>query len=105
MILVRVELHSAITGNVTELARMSICNTGENTNSRRGDYTTAVFRGRDSVTLTQNMLRFFRSRDEAEATKAITRKGKVQNHARLQEHVWNLVAKALSGMGYGVAKS
>lgn len=101
MIVVKVELWSAITGNQTELARMTICNTGEVENPRRGDYTCATFKGRDGATLAQNMLRFFRSRDATEARKGVTRTGEVKNHARLQEHVWNLVAKALASMEYG----
>lgn len=31
----------------------------------------------------------------------VQRKGRVLGHPRLSQHVWHLVAKALSGMGYG----
>lgn len=41
MIIVRVELHSAITGRVTELARMGIINDGTSEINAKGNYTTA----------------------------------------------------------------
>lgn len=84
MIIVRVELHSAITGKVTEIARAIIANKGGT--KERGDYDVATFRGRSAEQL--NGLQ-------------IQRRGKVEGHPRLSQHVWNLVAKALTGMGYG----
>jgi hypothetical protein len=84
MIIVRVELHSAIDGQVTELARMHICNIG-GTNTIR-DYEAVTLRGRDRAAL-----------DRAQPQ----RRGKVLGHASLALHVWHLVAKALAGMGYG----
>lgn len=103
MLVVRVELWSAITGRRTEIARATICNTGETENPNRGDYTAATFKGRDAAALQNNMERFFRSTDGAEANKGVSHKGSVNNHARLQEHVWNLVAKSLAAMGYKTA--
>ena len=83
MIVVRVELHSAITGKLTELARMRICNIGGT--KTRGDYSVEVLRGRDKETL-----------DAGTVLKA----AEVLNHPRLSQHVWNLVAKALASAGY-----
>mgnify|MGYP001046820414 CR=1 FL=1 len=84
MIIVRVELHSAITGRVTELARMMIANTGGGSASR-GDYTVETYRGRDSVSL---------------AKRNIQRSGKVHNYPRQAIHVWHLVARALLVTNY-----
>lgn len=86
MLIVRVELWSAITGKTTELARMGICNVGGSDNPRRSDYRAVAWRGRSSAAL----------------NKRVTgRTGRVENHARLSLHVWHLVAKALASMGYG----
>ena len=84
MIVVRVELHSAINGRVTELARAHICNIGGT--AVRGDYDVRTLRGRDKAALDENV---------------VQRRAQVIGHARLREHVWNLVAKALVRMGYG----
>ena len=83
MIIVRVELHSAITGKVTEIARAQICNVGGT--STKGDYQAIAFRGRDKVTLD--------NRQEQ-------RSGHVLGYPRLSIHVWHLVARALIAMGY-----
>lgn len=88
MIVVRVELWSAVTGEVSELARMTIDNVGGT--DQLGDYRTRTMRGRSAEALHRAML-----------NDTIQREGKVIGHPRLREHVWNLVAKALSGMGYG----
>lgn len=87
MIVVRVELHSAITGQVTELARAHICNAGGT--NERADYDVTTLRGRSTAALNQQVAQ---------------RKGKVLGHARLKLHVWHLVAKALAGIGYGSQK-
>lgn len=87
MIIVRVELMSAVTGQTTELARMHICNEGGDL--KLGDYGAYVMRGRDAATLSRSW-----------AAHTFTRTGKVQRHPRLKEHVWNLVAKALHSTGY-----
>lgn len=88
MIIVKVELHSAISGEVTELARMMIDNVG-GTHST-GNYRCRTFRGRDEAAL-----------DAAMIANRTTREGKVEGHRRLSLHVWHLVQKALSSMGYG----
>jgi hypothetical protein len=96
MIVVRVELWSALTGRRTELARMVIDNVGGDANV--GDYQVRTMRGRNEAALHAHMLAVLTDRA------APQRKGKVLGHARLKEHVWNLVAKALSNTGYGKVK-
>jgi hypothetical protein len=86
MIIVRVELLSAITGETIELARMDICNEGGTVNL--GDYGVYIMRGRDR---------------EALSKRRVQRTAKVLGHPRLREHVWNLVAKALTSAGYGIS--
>jgi len=87
MIVVRVELWSARTGDVTELGRMHIANIGGT--ETIGNYAASTLRGRSAAALDRNL---------------VQRKCKVLGHPRLSQHVWNLVAKALSGMGYGGRK-
>lgn len=88
MIVVKVELWSAITGDKQELARMEIANTGalSNLNANRGDYDCCTLRGRSTEQLDK---------------RTAHRRGKVTNWPRLQLHVWNLVAKCLRQMDYG----
>jgi len=88
MIVVKVELWSAVDGNVQELARMTIDNIGGTV--QLGDYRARTMRGRSAEALHRAML-----------TNTIQREGRVLGHPRLREHVWNLVGKALTGMGYG----
>lgn len=87
MIVVRVELHSALTKRRTELARMHIANDGEATltNPRLGDYHGATFVGRDSAALDREH---------------INRRGTVSGWRRHDFHVWNLVRRMLEAMGY-----
>lgn len=88
MIVIRVELWSAIDGKKTEIARAMIANVGGT--EKVGDYRGETYRGRDDAALTRAMLR-----------RAVTREGKVSGHRRLDLHVWHLVAKMLAAMGYG----
>lgn len=88
MLLVRVELVSAITGRITEIARMRISNIGGS--KTRGDYEAAVFWGRDKDQLSYGR---------------VHKRGQVAGHARVAEHVWHLVGKALAGMEYGITKA
>lgn len=88
MIIVKVELHSAITGDRTELARMMIDNIGGD--MKRRDYRARTYRGRSGTAL-----------DKAMLAGATTREGRVLGHRALDLHVWHLVSKALTGMGYG----
>jgi hypothetical protein len=88
MIVVRVELWSAVNGSRRELARMRIANDGETTlrDLKLGTYRGETLRGRSSAALDAG---------------AVQRKGKVQDWPREALHVWNLVAAMLSAMGYG----
>ena len=88
MIVVRVELWSAISGKRTELARMTLDNIGGTESS--GDYRVRTLRGRSEEQLHRAMI-----------LGTVQREGRVMGHARLALHVWNLVAKALIAMGYG----
>jgi hypothetical protein len=92
MLVVSVLLHSAITGKTTEIARSVIHNVGGS--GKLGDYETFSCRGRDAETLQKSMVSVLRN----EATPV--HKGRVEKHRRLEEHVWNLVAKSLTAMGY-----
>lgn len=87
MIVVRVELWSAIDGRKVELARMHICNDGLATqaNPRLGDYTGETFIGRSADTLSK---------------RRVAKRGKVHGWRRHDLHVWNLVAAMLEAMGY-----
>jgi hypothetical protein len=89
MLVVRVELWSAITGEHTEIARMVIDNLGTGT-AASGDYRARTYRGRSIHQLERAML-----------NGDITREGRVEKHRRLALHVWHLVGKALASMGYG----
>ena len=83
MIIVRVELLSAITGRTTELARMHICNIGGT--ATQGDYSCATLRGRSKDALDRRVPQ---------------RSGFVRKYPRLAVHVWHLVARSLVAMGY-----
>lgn len=85
MIVVRVELHSAVTGEVTELARALICNDGTGTMDLR-HYQVHALRGRSRAALDRNV---------------VQRTGRVRDWPSQRLHVWNLVAAALAAMGYG----
>jgi hypothetical protein len=91
VIIVKVELWSAIDGSKQELGRVVIDNIG-GTNAR-GDYRCRALRGRSRLELEREMNR---------SPMKPQRTGIVTGHARLKEHVWNLVAKGLTSMGYGL---
>lgn len=86
MIVVRVELWSAIDGSTTELARMVIDNVGCSPSGKIADYRVRTLRGRSKADLD----RF-----------TVQHTGRVYGHRRLALHVWHLVAKALKTVGYG----
>lgn len=92
MIVVRVELWSAVTGQRTELARMHIANDGLATtaNPNVGDYTGVTFRGRNSAAL-----------DKGTPSK----RADVRGWRRNDFHVWNLVAAMLDAMGYTAGRN
>jgi hypothetical protein len=82
MLIVSVELHSAVTGAKKTLGRMIIANTGASTIVKRGDYTVHVGNKNDVNDLRkiyQEPLRF----------------GQVLDYPRLSYNVWRLVIRAL----------
>lgn len=87
MIIVRVELWSARTGEVTELARMGIDNVGGDSDHR--DYRARTWRGRSREALTRSM-----------RNDVVTRESRIKGHPSEKLHVWYLVGKALRKMGY-----
>lgn len=84
MIVVRVELWSAITGKKTELARMHICNDGTSAGRLRS-YDGESFIGRSAADLER---------------RRVSKRGQVKNWPASDYHVWNLVARMLAAMGY-----
>lgn len=88
MIVIRVELWSAIDGQKTELARAMIHNVADA--GRVADYAGETYRGRSADAL-----------DDAMSRRQVAREAKVTGHRKLDLHVWHLVAKMLIAMGYG----
>ena len=85
MIVVRIELWSARTGEKTELARMEICNDGTSAGALR-NYIARTLRGRGAAQLNR---------------RAAQRETQIACWPAERLHIWNLVAAALSRMGYG----
>lgn len=83
MLVVKVELHSAVTGQVTELGRTYIWNDGTSKIRERGNYKAAVCRKG--------------SYDPAAAIREgkALRYGEVKDYPRLSYNVWRLVSRAL----------
>jgi len=86
MIVIKVELHSAVTGQVTELGRMIIANDGKQGNGSIGDYN--VYVGRKGET------------DDYKICITPQRHGNVKGHRRHALSVWTLVRKALDSVGF-----
>lgn len=91
MIVVRVELHSANDGSVTELARCALDNQGGTEDVC--DYRIRTFTGRSKAAL-----------DRSQKFLPAQRTGLVKGHRRKQLHVWHLVSRALQVVGYGSEK-
>lgn len=82
MIVVTIELHSAITGAKKKLGTMVICNTGSGSNNpKRGDYAVRV--GQKNKQGLKDVM--------ADPL----RKGSVYNYPRLSYNVWRLVSRAI----------
>lgn len=91
MLVIRVDLHSAITGKTSEIARMIIANDGTGERNR-GNYWGRTAKGvieGDSM-IPAAVMHESRKMDHAE----------VKDYARNSLHVWNLVARMLGKMGY-----
>lgn len=84
MIVVKVELHSARTGEISELGRMIIANDGTGT-GKRGNYNVKV--GRKGQT-------------DRELWHKPQRTGEVKDYPRLSLNIWHLVVRALLAAGY-----
>lgn len=85
MLVIKIELHSAITGEVSEIGRMIIANDG------KGDYDV----GHYDVRVARKGVS-----DNVKVYHAPQRKGRVENHRRNSNSVWVLVAKALASVGF-----
>jgi hypothetical protein len=83
MIVVRVELHGAVSKRVTLLGAMVIANDGACEDARRGNYDVKVARKADAGDLRKL------SRDPL-------RRGRVERYPRLSYNVWRLVLRALA---------
>lgn len=81
MLVLKLELHSARTGEVTEIGRTIIANTGGTPS--RGDYTVRVGRRRRGN---------FKNKT---VWKSPMRTGEVTGYPRLSYNVWRLVIRAL----------
>lgn len=86
MIVVKVELHSAITGRVSELGRMLIGNDGTGA-GKRGNYDVRVLRKRMDNVHEEPFEQWYRA--------PVTRAGRVEDYPRQSYNVWRLVARAL----------
>jgi len=87
MIIVTVELKSAIDGRTTKLGEMIIANDGTGTNTK-GNYDAFVYR----------KPKFFNWKRLTDNT---TRTSRVENYSRQSRVIWDLVGLALKNMGYG----
>lgn len=85
MIVVKIELHSAVSGEVSEIGRMYIANDGEKSvqDPTKGDYLVKVCR-RGSPGITD-----FYTKKRGE------RLGSVKDYPRLSYNVWRLIMRAL----------
>ena len=86
MLVIDVTLHSAITGKRERIASMVIANDGSSSSPTRGNYTGQTYRKGHDV---------YDRKDEA-----ILRIGAVKGYPRQRLHVWNLVQRMLTQMGY-----
>lgn len=78
MIIVKVELHSAITNNITLLGVLKICNDGTSNIKERGNYDVYMYR--------KNNLN------------QVLRQGKVTNYPRLSYSIFKLVCRAIKSI-------
>lgn len=82
MIVVKVELWSARTGEKTELGRMMLANLGGKLGNRLADYGVKVLRKGDQS-------------ESWDTRVEPTRVGTVRNHPRLSLSIWRLILSAL----------
>lgn len=91
MIVVKIEMVSARTGETTEIGRMYLANVGGTV--KRGDYKAAVCRRGSTVPPAE----FYPNEAMAKRAKApkATRHGDVEDYPRMSYNVWRLVLRAL----------
>jgi hypothetical protein len=94
VLVVKIELHSAITGQVKTIGEMVIANDGGGSRTK-GDYDGWVMRQTRSMSSLYD-----RFRDVMQGKKKATRTGRVEDYPRLSITVWHLVARMLKDMGY-----
>jgi hypothetical protein len=82
VLVVKVELWSAVTGQASELARMYISNDGTLRNGPKGNYDVKVCRKGS-----------FKYKGWGEVK--TTRVGRVENYPKLSYNVWRLITRAL----------
>jgi hypothetical protein len=80
--IIRVELHSAITGQITEIEPARIANIGRS--ETLGNYATEMLRSPCAEDLNKGM---------------VQRSSFSEKHPRKARHIWHLVAKALKAIG------
>lgn len=101
MLVVKVELHSAIDGSTQELGRMVIANDGTGTRTI-GNYDVVAFKkgcsGHSRSQMVSGLLSWI---NRGKRTEGVIRGGRADGYQRVSKPVWCLVAKALEGMGYG----
>jgi hypothetical protein len=85
MLVVKVELHSAIDGSIEELGRMIVANDGTGT-QEFGNYNVKVARKGQSLS--------------AAVWKHPQREGRVEHYARNAYVVWELIGRALKSVGF-----
>lgn len=89
MIVVPIQLWSAVTGNIETLGTLVVDNIGGT--AKIGDYRVRMYKkGADKIGVVRMV-----------ATVPPFREGKVLRHRRLAEPVGNLIAKAMREVGYG----
>ena len=84
MIVIKIELHSAITGKITSLGEAVICNQGVEYQKRRFDYVFQIARKGKTV------------RDVLTGKSKPTREAVVSRWPRDQKTVWQLLQRALN---------
>lgn len=85
MIVVKLELHSAIDGSVQEIGRMIVANDGTCQNPERGNYDVKVGRKRPDGFSYLNHVVWCDP----------LREGRVEDYPRLSYNVWRLISRAI----------
>lgn len=92
MLVIRVELWSAITGENSEIARMIISNDGTSRGPEMGSYNVCTLRGSSRERFDESM--------KPGSGVLPQKSGRVEGYPRKALPVWDLVARALASMGY-----